>query len=59
MERALLQLLVNGQSDLKIALAMSMGERTVRKYLGCIYDKLGVTGRVQAAVKAVRMGLAE
>lgn len=57
LEAAVLRLLIVGKGDLEIAAALDMSERTVRRHLRSIYDKLGAVSRVQAAVHSIQMGL--
>ena len=47
-ERAVLRQLVDGRSNREIAAALFIGEATVKTHLRNIYDKLGVSNRVQA-----------
>ena len=47
-ERAVLRELVDGRSNREIAAALFIGESTVKTHLRNIYDKLGVSNRVQA-----------
>ncbi|MBI2304661.1 MAG: response regulator transcription factor [Chloroflexi bacterium] len=56
-ERDVLQLLVKGQSNKEIGRALFISEDTVKKRLQTIMQKLDVSDRTQAAVKAVRAGL--
>lgn len=56
-ELAVLGLMVEGKTDGQIGRALNLSERTVRYRLQNIYDKLGVSTRIEAAVKAVRLGL--
>ncbi|MBI1794117.1 MAG: response regulator transcription factor [Chloroflexi bacterium] len=56
-ERDLLQLVVMGKTDKQISLELGLVERTVRYHLQKIYEKLGVSTRVEAAVQAVKWGL--
>ena len=56
-ECTLLQYLVDGWTDKKIACQLNVSSRTVRNYLRQLYDKLGVDSRLAAAVKALRRGL--
>lgn len=53
----ILQLVVDGYTDQTIARTLSIAERTVRKHLRQVYDKLGASSRTEAAVKAIRLGL--
>jgi len=55
-EWAVLRLLVAGKTDQQIGQELSIAERTVRRHLRSIYDKLGVNTRVEAAAQAVRQG---
>lgn len=52
-EQTVLELLVEGRSNRSIAEALFIGEATVKTHLHHVYEKLGVTGRVEA-VAAVR-----
>lgn len=54
-----LRLIARGQSNQEIALTLSVHERTVAKYVSNILDKLHLANRTQAALYAVREGLAE
>jgi DNA-binding NarL/FixJ family response regulator len=47
---------VDGKTNQEIALALSISEKTVEKHLDGVFTKLGVTSRVEAAVRAVREG---
>lgn len=57
-EREVLRLLVNGKTNPGIAQSLHISEKTVQKHLSNIFEKLGVTSRVEAAVQAVRLRLA-
>ncbi len=57
-ERTLLRLVAAGKTNKEISLAMGISEKTVEKYLGELFGKLEVASRVEAAVLAVRQGLA-
>lgn len=46
----LLRLVAIGAQDKQIAEEMGYGLSTVRNYLSAIYDKIGVNGRVTAAL---------
>ena len=54
----ILRLLAGGRSNREIASALGIGEKAVEKHLQVIYEQVGVAGRVDAAVWAVRQGLA-
>jgi len=54
-----LRLIARGQSNQEIAAALFVHERTVAKYVSNILDKLHLANRTQAALYAVREGLAE
>ena len=54
-----LRLIARGQSNQEIAAALSVHERTIAKYVSNILDKLHLANRTQAALYAVREGLAE
>lgn len=54
-----LRLIARGLSNQEIATALSVHERTVAKYVSNILDKLHLANRTQAALYAVREGLAD
>lgn len=54
-----LRLLAQGQSNKEIALALSIGEKTVKTHVSSILSKLNVASRTQAALHAVRIGLVD
>jgi DNA-binding CsgD family transcriptional regulator len=56
-ERDVLRLVVAGRSNPEIAEALFLSRRTVTTHLTRIFAKLGVQGRAEAAVYAVRHGL--
>jgi len=56
-ERDVLQLLVGGKTDQQIADALFVSRRTVTTHTSSLFAKLGVTGRTEAAVLAVREGI--
>jgi len=58
-ELDILRLLGAGKSNKEIANALQITERTARTHVSSILTKLGVTSRTQAALWAVRQGLAE
>jgi two-component system, NarL family, response regulator len=57
-ELEVLQLLVIGRSNAEIGTALSISERTVKFHLNNIFHKLGVNDRTQAAIQALKRGLA-
>jgi DNA-binding NarL/FixJ family response regulator len=56
-EREVLELLAQGGSTREIAGSLVLGEETVKTHLAHIYQKLGVTDRVEAVALALRRGL--
>src|SRR5512143_3209804 len=56
-ETDVLRLLAQGKSNKEIALALSLGEQTVKTHVSRILDKLEMPSRTQAALYAVRIGL--
>jgi NarL family two-component system response regulator LiaR len=57
-ETDVLRLLAQGQSNKEIGRALHIGEKTVKTHVSNILSKLGVPSRTQAALYAVRIGLA-
>jgi NarL family two-component system response regulator LiaR len=53
-----LRLIARGLSNQEIAAELNIQERTVAKYVGSILDKLHLANRTQAALYALREGLA-
>lgn len=56
-EREVLSLLAAGGTNRDIAGSLFISEKTVKTHLHHIFRKLNVTGRLQAVVHAVRLGL--
>ena len=56
-ERETLRLLMQGLPIAKIGHYMNLSPHTAKTYTARIYDKLGVTNRVQAVMTALRLGL--
>jgi two-component system, NarL family, nitrate/nitrite response regulator NarL len=54
-ELEVLKMVVQGQSDQYIAAGLGVTRRTVRYHLTNIFDRLGASTRVEAAVLAVRL----
>jgi DNA-binding NarL/FixJ family response regulator len=57
-EREVLRLIAGGRDNASIGRELHLSDGTVRKYVSSILAKLGVGNRVEAAVYAVRNGLA-
>jgi DNA-binding NarL/FixJ family response regulator len=57
-EREVLGLLARGMTNAEIAARLYLSEGTVRNYVSAILEKLDVADRTQAAVLALRYGLA-
>ncbi len=57
-EREILHLVAAGKSNKEIASVLHLSEKTVEKYLSEMFAKLNVSSRVEAAVLAVKEGLA-
>lgn len=58
-EKEVLGLLGRGLSNAEIAAKIYLSEGTVRNYVSSIFEKLGVSDRTQAAILAIRSGLAD
>lgn len=57
-ERDVLALVAEGLSNQEISERLFVSEKTVKKHLSNVFAKLGVSNRAQAAVWAIRAGLA-
>ncbi len=57
-ETDVLRLIASGLSNKSIARTLNVGEETVKSHVSRILAKLGVTSRTQAALYAMRTGLA-
>jgi NarL family two-component system response regulator LiaR len=57
-EAETLRLIARGLSNQEIALEMVVNERTIAKYVSSILNKLHLANRTQAALYALREGLA-
>ena len=58
-EISILRLLAEGRSNKEIASTLYLTEGTIKGYVSTIFDKLGVEDRTQAALYAVKHGLAQ
>ncbi|HZB76253.1 MAG TPA: response regulator transcription factor [Solirubrobacteraceae bacterium] len=58
-EREVLRLIARGLSNKRIALELGVAEKTVKTHVGHVLAKLDLTDRTQAALYAVREGLAD
>jgi DNA-binding NarL/FixJ family response regulator len=56
-EREVLTLMVEGKDNNEIANELVISPETVKTHVSTVLDKLGARNRVQAAVKAVRVGI--
>jgi DNA-binding NarL/FixJ family response regulator len=56
-EQDVLELIVGGRSNKRIALELGISEKTVKAHVTHLLAKLGVADRTQAAILAVREGL--
>lgn len=56
-EKEVLRLMAQGQGNKEIAVKLSIGVSTVRTHVEHILEKLAVSGRTAAAVKAMKEGL--
>jgi DNA-binding NarL/FixJ family response regulator len=55
-ELDVLKLAANGMSNKEIAAELSLSVRTVQSHLGNIFDKLGVSSRTEAVLRAIKEG---
>ena len=55
-ELEVLQEVANGKTNQEIAVILGISDKTVEKHMEGIFGKLGVTSRVEAAVRAVTEG---
>ncbi|HUF37041.1 MAG TPA: response regulator transcription factor [Anaerolineales bacterium] len=58
-EIEVLRLLAKGRSNKEIAQELVIGEKTVKTHVSNVLSKLGVVSRTQAALYAVRSGIAD
>ena len=57
-ERDVLALIARGRTNREIGTELFISERTVGVHVGRVLAKLAVSGRVEAAAVAIRLGLA-
>jgi DNA-binding CsgD family transcriptional regulator len=57
-EREVLALIAEGRTNREIGERLFISQKTVGVHVGRILDKLNVSGRVEAAAVAIRLGLA-
>jgi DNA-binding NarL/FixJ family response regulator len=55
-ELGVLKLAAKGMSNKEIAAELSLGVRTVQSHLSHIFDKLGVSSRTEAVLRALKEG---
>ena len=58
-EREVLALISEGRTNREIGERLFISQKTVGVHVGNILSKLGVSGRVEAAAVAIRLGLTE
>lgn len=56
-EKQVLEQVVEGKTNQEIGLKLGISDKTVEKHLESVFGKLGVSSRVEAAVRAVREDL--
>ncbi|MCZ7566623.1 MAG: LuxR C-terminal-related transcriptional regulator [Burkholderiales bacterium] len=56
-ERQVLELLARGLANDEIAVRLGISAKTVRNQVSAVFDKLGVSSRAQAIVRAREAGL--
>lgn len=56
-ELEVLALARNGYTNKAIAVQLTISDRTVQGHLARVYEKLGATGRTEAVMKAISLGL--
>lgn len=58
-ELQVLELMITGKSNTKIAKELMVSVHTIKNHVCSILNKMSVNDRVQAAVKAIRDGLVD
>lgn len=58
-EQEVLRLIARGQSNKEIGTALAISEKTVKNHVTSIFRKIGVDDRTEAALYAIRHGLAD
>ena len=58
-EREVLFLLVRGLNNKEISKTLFISNHTTKAHVASIYKKLGVSNRVQAAIKCMKLGAEE
>jgi two-component system NarL family response regulator len=58
-ELDVLHLVVRGESNKRIAVALNISEATVKGHVNNIFIKLGVSDRTEAAVTALQRGIVQ
>lgn len=58
-EQAVLQQIATGKGNQEIAAALGIAESTVKFHLNNIFSKLGVSNRTEAAITALKRGIAK
>lgn len=56
-EMDVLHLLLQGLNNKQISNRLFISNHTTKAHVASIYKKLGVTNRVQAAIKSIKIGL--
>ena len=56
-EQEIVALVAQGMGTRKLAMCMHISEKTVRNHLSSIYEKLGISDRVELALFAIQQGL--
>ena len=57
-EADILRLIAGGFSNKEISAKLRLSEKTIKNYVSCIFSKLNVSARTQAAVYAIKAGFA-